>query len=109
MLKEKVVGTVYQVMVRWADIDNGIDGCQVKVYNSYESAEKAYKEAVKECVEEDCSQMFSDTEKHIPADGYTVDEVNGYFLVYEDGFSCSNFEEITFEACNVYEVEEENN
>lgn len=108
MLKEKNVGIVYQVKVRWADLDSGTDGCQVKAYNSYESAEKAYKEAVKECVEEDCFQMFSDTEKHTPADGYAVEESRDYFLVYEDGFSRSNFEEITFEACNVYEVEEEN-
>lgn len=105
MLKEKIVGTVYQVMVRWADIDNGIDGCTVKIYRSYEVAKRAFDELVNQCVNCNYDSAFKDKEKHIMEDGYTVCEGKGYFLVYEDGFSATNYEEITLEEADVYDEE----
>lgn len=86
---------VFIVQFSWNDGESG-DAIVDLVTKDYELALDRYKTLVKDCIEDDCSSMFEDKERHIAKVGYCVEEVkNKLFFVYEEGLAATNFERIT--------------
>lgn len=103
----EVKETVYELIVSWAN--DGITETTTTIYADYEDAKNAYEESMHQCIYEDCSEMFSDKENKIAADGYGIEENNKIFFVFEEGYAAGNFEQIELREQPVYTRKKENN
>lgn len=92
--------TIYEIKVTWA-CNEEIE-CTTTLYWDKDKARQAFREAVKQCVTEDCDEMFASKKEHIPYHGYVVEEDDYIFYVYEEGFAAGNFEQIELNEKVVY-------
>lgn len=92
--------TVWELATSWNDGE--MESFGTMLFWEEKDAREAFKEAVEQCVREDCVGMFSDPDKHIPAEGYGLEEDENLFFVWEEGYVSQNYEEIQLNEKEVF-------